>query len=181
MTKRTLMSLAAVVALLVLLPGAAQLQDQAASKRACHPEGTWFGANTSGDTYLVDFVSVGGGRYSAVSDGWNPYALYILEKTDFRGELVRTGPRSFWFRQLAIYEFDPDLVPLPPGLYLMGAEGPVTMSGSSCDHFDMVFDVVGLYFWNPFDPDFVRPVPFVDEFDFPVPPGVASYDRMPPY
>jgi hypothetical protein len=181
MTKRTLIGAAAVVALLALLPGAAQLQSQAESRRACHPEGTWFGANTYGNTFLVDFVSVGGGRYYAVSDGFNPNVPLALQNTGYHGELVRTGPRSFWFRQLAIYEFNPDVVPLPPGLYLMGGEGPVIMSGSSCDHFDMHIDVVGMYSWNPFDPDFVRPVPFVDEFDIPLEPGSASYDRMPPY
>jgi hypothetical protein len=183
MTKRTLMSLAAVVALLVLLPGAAQLQDQAASKRACHPEGTWFGANTFGHTFVIRFVSEGGGRYSAVADGWN-IAYPAPEKTSFHGELVRTGPRSFWVRQIALFE-DYPMPGFPEGLFLAGSEGEVTMTGASCDHFEVAFNNVGAYFWEPFgplvDPDFVWPVPFVDEFDIRFPSGLAWYDRMPEY
>ena len=181
MTKRTLMSLAAVVALLVLLPGAAQLQNQAASKRACHPEGTWFGSNTDLYTFVIRVTPLSGGRYSAVADGWNTIDPIALEKTAWHGELVRTGPRSFWLRQIAIFELNPALFPTPfPPLVLVGTEGEVTMTGSSCDHINMVFENTGAYFWD-IDLDFERPVPFVDEFDFPVPPGVASYDRMPEY
>jgi len=184
MTKRTLMGAAAVVALLVLLPGSSQERNQAASRQACHPEGTWFGANTFGNTYVIRVVSVGGGRYSAVADGWNVFVPLTLERTSFHGELVRTGPRSFWLRQIAIFAINPDSG-YPPGLYLLGAEGEVTMTGASCDHFEVAFDNVGAHFWEPFgpfyDPDFVWPVPFVDEFDIDFGSGVARYARMPEY
>ena len=183
MTKRTLMGAAAVVALLALLPGASQERNQAASRQACHPEGTWFGSNTYGHTYVIRFVSVGGGRYSAVADGWSiPFPA--REKTSFHGELVRTGPRSFWLRQISLFEDFP-MPGFPPGLFLAGSEGEVTMTGASCDHLEVAFDNVGAYFWEPFgpfyDPDFVWPVPFVDEFDIDFGFGVARYARMPSY
>jgi hypothetical protein len=177
------MGAAALLAVLALLPGASQERNQAASRQACHPEGTWFGANTFGQTFVIRLVSVGGGRYSAVADGWD-ITYPVREGTSFHGELVRTGPRSFRMRQISLFE-DYPFPGFPPGPFLVGAEGEVTMTGASCDHFEVAFDNVGAYFWEPFgpffDPDFVWPVPFVDEFDIPFPPGVARYDRMPEY
>ena len=180
MTKRTMMVVAAVVVLLVAAPCAAQGKSVAESGKACHPEGTWFGSNDFGNTYVVRVVSVGGGRYSAVADGWSTDDPPIaLKWTSFHGELVRTGPRSFWLRQISIVELNPALLPedFPP-LVLAGAEGGVTMT--SCDHFNVDFENVGFYEWD-IDLNFDRPVPFVDPFFFPLPRIAASYDRMPEY
>ena len=80
-------------------------------------------------------------------------------------------------RQLILYRWpDPDPVANPDGNVLLGAvEGDVVFT--SCDHFDIDYHTLGLYYWRP------GIVPFVDPFDIPYtppgPPGHAEYDRMP--
>jgi hypothetical protein len=94
---------------------------------------------------------------------------FCLESTAWRGELVRTGARSYWLRQILLCD---SAVPGLPGLLLWAVEGEVVMTG--CDHFDATLESVGAYFWGG------DAVPFVDPFDVPFP-GVVTlaYDRMP--
>jgi hypothetical protein len=165
MTKRALIGAAAVAALLVVLPSAAG-DGADAGLRACNPEGTWYGANTSGLNFIFRVVGVGGGEYSIVADGFPiPEAInFCLDYTAWHGDMVRTGPRSYAFRQLEFCDPDPATLPEPGvGLWLWAVEGEFTMT--SCDLMEAYMPVVGAYVWNPLDPAFVPPVPFVDPFD----------------
>jgi hypothetical protein len=164
MTKRVITAAALVAALMVVLPGIAQDASDD-NPRACSPEGTWYGANSSGLNFIFRIVGLGGGEYSIVADGFSiPEAInFCLDYTAWHGDMVRTGPRSYAFRQLEFCDPDPATLPEPGiGLWFWAVEGEFTMA--SCDHMEAFMPVVGAYVWNPHDPTFVPPVPFVDPF-----------------
>jgi hypothetical protein len=191
MTKRVITAAALVAALLVVSPGLAQDANDD-NPRACSPEGTWYGANSAFQNYIFRVVGLGGGKYSIVADGFSDPDLvtYCLDSTAWHGDMARSGPRSYAFRQLDLCDpdpafFDPAVFPSDVGLWLWAAEGEFTMT--SCDHMTAYMPNVGAYLWNPIDPGFVPPVPFVDPFavvfsdpndpdNFP--PTVGEFDRM---
>lgn len=167
MIKRVMMGTALAAAVLAALPCLAQGTENA-GPQACSPEGTWFGSNSLGQDYLITLTPAGGGSFLAVAESL-PDPNFCYQSTGFRGELVRTGARSYWLRQILLCD---SAVPGLPGLLLWAVEGEVVMT--SCDHFDATLDSVGAYFWGS------GAVPFVDPFDVPFPDVVTlAYDRMP--
>jgi hypothetical protein len=166
MRTRAMVATAAVAMVLVALPAFANGPGGGAGNE-CSPNGTWFGSNGLGQDYLFTITRVGGGRYTAVSDGLT-VPDFCSENTAFRGDLVRTGPDTFELRQILICDSYGTLL-------LWASSGEVVFT--DCDHFDALFDNIGAYFWAP------GITPFVDPFDVPlIPPGdplPASYDRMP--
>lgn len=187
MMKRVLTATAVLAALLAVLPCIAQDANDD-NPRACSPEGTWYGANSSGLNFIFRVVGLGGGKYSIVADGFSdPDVIsYCLDYTAWHGDMVRTGPRSFAFHQLEFCDPDPDTFPDPgPGLWFWAVQGEFAMT--SCDHMEAYMPVAGAYVWNPLDPGFVPPVPFVDPFAVVFadpsdpdnyPPIIGAFDRM---
>ena len=167
MKTRALTLAAATAVLLATLPCTGQ---EAATERAlaCDPEGTWYGSNSLGESYLFTFTKVGGGRYIAIAKGLTD-TNFCNEATGWHGELVRTDVRTYWLRQILLCDASPAF---PPGIWLWGSEGELVMT--SCDHFETVNANNGAYAWGG------GAVPFVDPFDIPFPdPVYLAYDRMP--
>jgi len=166
--KQRAMCVVAVV--VVVLAGVSVSAQEAADARWgwCSPEGTWHGMNFSEDSpYIINIDRSGFGRYTAVAEGLTH--IGAAEDTSWRGELIRTGARTFVLRQLTLYRT------LDGITTLAAAQGEVAFT--SCHHFDFTIDLLGFYVWRP------GIVPFVEPFDVPyVPPGsplIAAYDRMP--
>jgi hypothetical protein len=164
MLMRMMIGMALAAALLVVPPCIAQGTENA-GPQACSPEGTWYGSNSLNQNYLFTLTPDGGGRYTAVAED----PTFCYEATAWRGELIRTGARRYWLRQILLCD---SAVPGLPGLLLWAVEGEVVMT--SCNHFEATLDSVGAYFWG------TGAVPFVDPFHVPYP-GVVTlaYDRMP--
>jgi hypothetical protein len=161
--KRAAVSLAMI---LIVIPAMAGAPGNGGGNR-CSPDGTWYGTNALGQNYLITVNRIGGGRYTAVAEGLND-PNFCDENGAFRGDLVRTGPNTYVLRQLLLCKLD-------GVLYLWASEGELVFTG--CDHFDAVFDNIGVYLWAP------GITPFVTPYDIPfIPPGdplTAAYDRMP--
>jgi hypothetical protein len=173
------------VVLVVLPPCAAQEAPSEEGWWGCNPEGTWYGSNSAGLNLILRISQVGLGRYTAVADGSSDRDVisYCLQDyTAWHGELVRTGRRTFWLRQVEFCDpdpatFPPDLFPSAEGIWLWGSEGELTLT--TCDLIEAFLPTAGAYVWNPLDPAWVPPVAFVDPFDVPFPdPVVGSFVRM---
>jgi hypothetical protein len=166
--RKNLLTVVAVAAIMLVVPPCLAQRTEGGGAPACSPEGTWYGSNSLGENYLFSVTPTGGGRFTAVAEGLLD-RTYCLEATGWRGELVRTGPRSYWLRQILLCD---SAIPNLPGLLLWAAEGEVVMT--SCDHFDATLDNVGAYFWG------FGAVPFVDPFDIPFDlTATLSYDLVP--
>ena len=166
MKKRWMVAVAVVAIALVGVSAFAQDAGEG-GRRACSPEGTWFGSNSIGENYIFTITGVGGGRFTAVADGLLDTA-FCAEATGWSGEMVKTGRNRYDIRQILLCDAYGTLL-------LWVAEGEVVLT--DCDHFDALWDTAGAYFWG------TGFTPFVDPFDIPMTPpgepGTASYDRMP--
>ena len=166
MKKRWMVAVAVVAIALVGVSAFAQDAGEG-GRRACSPEGTWFGSNAIGENYIFTITGVGGERYMAVADGLNDPA-FCAEASKWRGEMVKTGRNRYKLRQILLCDAYETLL-------LWAVEGEVVFSG--CDHIDVLFDSIGAYLWG------TEFTPFVDPFDIlfipPEEPMPASYDRMP--
>jgi len=173
MKKRLATGAIFVIVLLATLPCAAQ-ETAAGDRGGCRIEGTWYGANSAFLNFIFGIEKNAGGSYSAVADGLSdPDILtYCLDYTAWRGELVKTGPDTYSFRQLALCDPNPDVFGPIPGLLLWASEGEFTMT--SCDRLEADIPTNGAYFWGN------GKVPFVDPFDVVFPdPITGVFERMP--
>jgi hypothetical protein len=164
-----------VVAFVLAVAVPAIAQDMAGGGgRPCGIEGTWYGSNSAYLNYIFRIEKNAGGGYTVVADGFSDMDLmtYCLEYTAWHGELVRTGLRTFLFRQIELCDPNPAMFGPLPGLLLWAAEGEMTLVG--CDRIDAVMPSVGAYFWG------TGRVPFIDPFDLPFPEVTGSFERMPP-
>ena len=148
------------IALLVVLPCVAQ--DMALEGRdACGIEGTWYGANSAFINYIFRIEKNAGGGHTVVADGFPDMDVisYCLEYTAWHGELVKTGPDTFIFRQIELCDPNPDVFGPLPGLLLWAAEGQFTLA--DCTRVEASIPLVGAYLWGS------GKVPFIDPFDIP--------------
>jgi hypothetical protein len=157
------------VALFVAVPSA----SAGGSGHQCTPAGSWWGYNISFEQeYMFSIVNLGGGKFSAVGDGGANYGDLFSEtyekSTDWRGPLVRIGPKTYELNHLVLAS--PSLVNDPAlGLPdVLGAHGILTMI--DCDHFEVQYDSVPLWAWGQ--------TPWVDDpiDDFGA--GEAFYTRI---
>ena len=165
---KTRWMIAVAVVAIALVGVSAFAQDAGeGGRRACNPEGTWFGSNAMGQNYIFTITSIDGGRFMIVADGLTDLA-FCADASNWRGELVRTGRNRYQGRQILLCNSEGTLL-------LWAVEGEMAFSG--CDHIDFLFDSIGAYLWG------TEFTPFVDPFAIPfIPPGdplPASYDRMP--
>ena len=174
MKKRLITGAAVVIALLIVLPSIAQ-EIAAEDRGGCGIEGTWYGANSAFLNFIFTIEKNAAGGYSIIADGFpDPdFLSYCLEYTAWRGELVKTGPRTFRFRQIELCDPNPDVFGPIPGLLLWASEGEFTVV--DCHWLEADIPYNGAYFWGS------GKVPFVDPFDIPFPdPVTAVFLRMPP-
>ena len=178
MTKRFVTGAAVVIALLVALPCIAQ-ETAFEDRSTCGIEGTWFGPNSAFFNFIFRVEKNAAGGHSIVADGFTDMDLvsYCLEYTAWHGELVKTGPRTYRFRQIELCDpnpavFPPDIFPSAQGLWLWASEGEFTLT--SCDQVEAFIPINGVYIWDS------GKVPFVDPFDIPFPdPVTGIFERMP--
>ena len=156
MKKRWMVAVAVVAIALVGVSAFAQDAGEG-GRRACSPEGTWFGSNAIGENYIFTITGVGGERYMAVADGLNDPA-FCAEASKWRGEMVKTGRNRYE------HPADPALRRLrdPAAVGRRGRSGVLrtATTSTSC--------------WTPSGPTSGGPsfTPFVDPFDIPfIPPG----------
>jgi len=161
------------IMILVSLPSIAQdTSDKGGG--GCAIEGTWYGANSAFLNFIFRIEKNAAGSYSVVADGFSDmdFITYCLEYTAWHGELVKTGPNTYRFRQIELCDPNPDVLGPLPGLLLWASEGEMTMT--SCDRMEADIPTNGAYLWGN------GKVPFVDPFDVPFPdPVVGTFERMP--
>lgn len=172
--KRVSVNLLVIGLLLAAAPGAVEAKE---SGDKCSIEGTWYGFNGLGETFVVTIMRTGSGRYSAVGQapaGGLPYPEVEGYFDGVQGDLVRTGPGTFDSSWMVIWKLEPD------NTYWEGFEmlavvphGEVWMTG--CNSFEALFGA-DLYLYN-FGDD-----PLEDGFQLdPVDPFPAYYKRLPRY
>jgi len=171
--KKPIMTVAVMaIVVLVSLPCVAQdTSDKGGG--GCAIEGTWYGSNSAALNFIFRVEKNAAGGYSVVADGFSDpdIVTYCLESTAWHGELVKTGPQTFLFRQLELCDPDPAFFGPIPGLLFWAAEGEFAMV--SCDRIEAVMPIVGAYFWGN------GKVPFIDPFDIPFPEVTGTFERMP--
>ncbi len=174
MKQRLVTGAVVAVAMLVALPCIAQDASALDRGAGCGIEGTWYGANSAFLNFIFGIEKNAGGAYSVVADGFSDpdFLTYCLEHTAWRGELTKTGPDTYRFRQLELCDPNPDVFGPIPGLLLWASEGEFTMT--SCDGLAADIPTTGAYFWGN------GKVPFVDPFDIIFPdPVTGVFERMP--
>ena len=157
--------------LLFSVPCLAQ-NTSAEGRGGCGIEGTWYGANSAALNFIFRIEKNAAGGHIVVADGFSDMDImsYCLEYTAWHGELAKTGPNTFRFRQIELCDPNPDVFGPIPGLLLWAAEGEFTLV--DCDRLEAVMPVVGAYFWG------TGKVPFIDPFDIPFPEVTGTFERM---
>jgi len=96
----------------------------------CSPEGTWYGYNDEGFVWIVTISRSGPNSFTTVMDwGANLNEPWMAGSTDWRGELVKTGPRSYDWTTMALYSTNEPTIPFVLGY------GPFTAEFTGCDSF----------------------------------------------
>ncbi len=160
------------IAMLVALPSIAQgTSDKGGG--GCSIEGTWYGANSAGLNFIFRIEKNAAGGHTVVADGFSDpdIVTYCLEFTAWHGELTKTGPNTFLFRQIELCDPDPAFFGPIPGLLLWAGEGEFTLT--ECNRLEATIPFVGAYFWGS------GKVPFIDPFDIPFPEVTGTFERMP--
>jgi hypothetical protein len=138
----------------------------------CSPEGTWYGYNDEGLVWIVTISKSGPKSYTTVMDNSiNPIDPALTASTDWRGEFVKSGPRTYKWTTMAFWSVKtaPDQ-PIPFGLGLW----PLTARFTSCNSWEGTGECSFYGFFNH-DAD-----PFKDGFLlFSNPPLQALFKRMP--
>ena len=168
--KRLLLSLA-VLALLISVPGALAAEDG----DKCNIEGTWYGYNGLGESFVMTATRTGSNRYSVVGQAPAVAPAYPGVEGAFpgvQGDLVRTGPGTYDSSWMLIWKVNPsdwfgfELLAIVP-------YGEIWMT--DCNNFEALFNT-DLFLYN-FGDD-----PFEDGFQLdPVGPYPAFYKRLPQY
>jgi hypothetical protein len=97
----------------------------------CSPEGTWYGYNDQGYVWIVTISRSGPSSFTTVMDwGANLNEPWMAGSTDWRGEMVKTGPRSYEWTTMALYSTGDPTLPFVLGLC------PVTAEFTSCDSWE---------------------------------------------
>ena len=168
--KRVFLSLM-ILGLLIAAPGV--LEARGGDK--CSIEGTWYGFNGLGESFVITITRTGSQRYSAV--GQAPAGALEFPGVEgyfsgVQGDLVRTGPARYDSTWMLIWRVDPDEW-FGFELFAIVPYGEIWMT--SCDTFEAVFGA-DLFLYNLGDD------PFEDGFQLdPVDPYPASYTRLPKY
>jgi len=115
---------------LVLCIGTAQ----AGQGGNCSPEGTWYGDNTFGAQWIVTITRSGPNTYTTVMDEPGPPWEGATHDTDWRGELVKTGPHQYAWTTMA-YALAEVGGPWSPFEFLLG-HCPLTAEFTSCDSWE---------------------------------------------
>ena len=77
---------------------------QAGQGGNCSPEGTWYGDNNWGYIWIVTISRSGPKSFTTVMDnGANPLSEDLEQSTDWRGELVKTGPHEYDWTTMAYW------------------------------------------------------------------------------
>lgn len=182
--KRIVVGLVVLGVLTILAPGSLE----AKSAPTCKIEGTWYGFNTFGETYVITFNRTGGRSYTAIGQApLNPNPFFTFVTGDFpatQGELVRHGRNRFDASWMAIswvdpsYDFDGDPYFGSAGcgsgwdLMALAIWGPLTMP--TCDTWTASFDADFIVYSLGTDP-------FADGCSMgnPFGPGEGFYQRLP--
>ena len=161
--------LVSTILVLGLLLGAGSLEAGQGGK--CSPEGTWYGHNDGGEAWIVTITRSGPSSFTTVMDyGANVLDSVVVASTDWRGEFVKTGPKSYDWTTMALLRGDPN-APVPP--FALGF-CPLTAEFTGCDSWQGE-GTCAFYGFLAYDAD-----PF--EENFPIPfggPLQASFKRMP--
>lgn len=172
MKQRLVAGMVVAIAMFIALPCIAQ-ENAAEDRGGCGIEGIWYGSNSAALNYIFRIEKNAAGGHTVVADGFSDMDVmtYCLEYTAWHGELTKTGPRTFLFRQIELCDPNPGVFGDLPGLLLWAGEGEFTMT--SCDQIDAVIPIVGAYFWG------TGKVPFIDSFDIPFAEVTGTFERMP--
>ena len=160
-------------AALVALPAIAQ-DTAAEGGRPCAIEGTWYGSNSAALNFIFRIDKNAAGSHTVVADGFSDMDImtYCLDYTAWHGELAKTGPTTFRFRQIELCDPNPDVFGPVPGLLLWAGEDEFTRT--ECNRLEATIPFVGAYFWG------AGKVPFIDPVDIPFPEVTGVFERMPP-
>lgn len=165
--------LVAIFAVLMTAPGVLQ----AKGAKSCKIQGTWYGSNELGDTFVMTITRTGPKTYSAVGQGPalpvdpNVFPGVIAPFFGVQGDLVRTGPATFDSTWILIWWVDPNIY----GYQLMAIVpfGKVVLS--TCDSFEATFGTDLLLYdfgQDPFEDGYL-----LDSLE----PYGAAYKRLPSY
>ena len=149
--KRVVVGLVILAVLCITVP--ATLEAKGAP--TCKIEGTWYGFNTFGETYIITINRTGGRTYTAIGQApITPAPFFDFVIGDFpatQGELLRSGRNNFAASWMGIswvdpsYDFDSDPNFGGAGcgagwdLMALAVRGPLTMP--SCDSWTGSFDL----------------------------------------
>jgi len=98
----------------------------------CSPEGTWYGYNDSGHVWIVTISRSGPQSFTTVMDwGANLDQPPVAQSTDWRGEMVKTGPHSYDWTTMALLRGEEGF-PFPFAL----GYGPFTAEFTGCDSWE---------------------------------------------
>ena len=178
-------SLAVLGMILLAAPVASQVAEE--GRGGCHIEGTWYGFNTFGETYIFTINKAKGKAYTAVGQApIAPVPIFDFVIGDFpgtHGQFEKTGRDAFDTKWMSVswidpgYNFDLDLVFGGAGcgagwdLMAISVFGPLTMS--TCDTWSVDFDLEFIVYAFGTDP-------FVDGCSMgnPFGPGSGYYRRL---
>jgi hypothetical protein len=160
--KRVLVSLSILSILILVLPGSSEAENRG----TCRIEGTWYGFNTFGETYIISFNRTGAKTYTAVGQApLAPAQFFSFITGEFpatQGELFKTGRNKYdtsWMATSWIdpsYDFDTDENFSGAGcgsgwdLMALAVWGPLRMP--TCDSWTAVFDLNWIVYQFGTDP-----------------------------
>ena len=153
--KTTWIAIAGLLALL-LVSAPAAAGGRGAGAEPCSLRGTWYGYNNIGNVWILTISRSGPDRYSVVMDsGVNQLFPGTTASTNARGELVKTGRRSYAWTTMFYVALDETYEGIPYGLIYAPLEAKMT----SCDTFKGKGAVELYGFFHGQDP-LVEGIPF---------------------
>lgn len=148
----------AMFALLLAVPGIAEIRNN-----ACSPAGVWYSTG-----YVATIIATVDGKFTIRYDPVYDVAAYGYKSwTSWPGQLVKTGPNRYRIQAISMF------TALNDSLELDGVRG--WMEFTDCDNLKISYDFFGGYFD-------LNKVPFVDppEVSYLPPEGlIETYHRMP--
>ena len=138
----------------------------------CSPEGTWYGYNDEGLVWIVNINRSGPRSFTTVMDsGVIPVGPPVTSSTDWRGEFVKKGARTYRWTTMAYLAAE--VSSTQPFPFVLGL-CPLTAEFTSCDSWEGTGSC-SFYGFLDHDDD-----PFEEGFFlFSNPPLQASFKRMP--
>jgi hypothetical protein len=144
-----------VIGLMALVASAVPVVGGTGNK--CSPAGTWYGGSDA-TKYLMTISPRGGNSYSVAVDGaYTLGGIGVEANTNYRGEMVKSGPRLYRGRMISILSYYGDPPPTPISALEIDAVSGF-MELTSCHELTSTINYFVAYFgWGA--------EPFVDEPD----------------